>query len=334
MGVRTGPVAASAQAHRAAQPTIRAVFTRPGLRSVTGSAQKHEILGARLGIRGLPADLIRDPVVHLEVPGAGPQAAYLALLSGRCNQGELQGSRQGGSPVPAGERCTSGGCKAVGSDATAVAAGNAEGLDRDAAFPHVSCSPRRMVVPVLVAEFLRRDIAVGEDMLKNGSRTFGAHRTDPSKQPIRDLPQRGSRRADMSRSRSAGSTPRAAASFASVRRVMLRSPRSMAPTYVRWRPHCSARPSCERPLAARSRRMLLAAMRRRSYRMTHRCHSCYVLVYRLNIAATGIKPTLLADHIMDRNGHVLPYVRFQGGRLALTEEALQVLAGESRRSRE
>jgi hypothetical protein len=68
--------------------------------------------------------------------------------------------------------------------------------------------------------------------------------------------------------------------------------------------------------------------------MTHRCHSCYVLVYRLNIAATGIKPTLLADHIMDRNGHVLPYVRFQGGRLALTEEALQVLAGESRRSRE
>jgi hypothetical protein len=58
----------------------------------------------------------------------------------------------------------------------------------------------------------------------------------------------------------------------------------------------------------------------------------YQHAYPLGVAQE--EPTLVADHIMDRNGHILPYVRFQGGRLVLTEEALQVLAGESRRSRE
>ena len=36
-------------------------------------------------------------------------------------------------------------------------------------------------------------------------------------------------------------------------------------------------------------------------------------------------PKLVADHITDRNGHILPYVKFKGGRLALTPEALRVL---------
>ncbi len=37
------------------------------------------------------------------------------------------------------------------------------------------------------------------------------------------------------------------------------------------------------------------------------------------------EPQLIADHIVDKNGHVLPYVRFEGGRFAIEEEALAVI---------
>lgn len=36
-------------------------------------------------------------------------------------------------------------------------------------------------------------------------------------------------------------------------------------------------------------------------------------------------PTLVADYITDKNGHILPYVRFVGGTMKLTSEALAVL---------
>ncbi|GIK58672.1 MAG: AccI family restriction endonuclease [Chloroflexi bacterium] len=37
------------------------------------------------------------------------------------------------------------------------------------------------------------------------------------------------------------------------------------------------------------------------------------------------EPTLTAKHIVDKNGHILPYVHFVGGQLVLRDEALQVL---------
>jgi hypothetical protein len=36
-------------------------------------------------------------------------------------------------------------------------------------------------------------------------------------------------------------------------------------------------------------------------------------------------PSLVAESITDKNGHILPYVRFQGGKLALSREVLEVL---------
>lgn len=36
-------------------------------------------------------------------------------------------------------------------------------------------------------------------------------------------------------------------------------------------------------------------------------------------------PTFKADSITDKNGHVLPFVRFEGGKFSLTSEAIQVL---------
>jgi hypothetical protein len=48
-------------------------------------------------------------------------------------------------------------------------------------------------------------------------------------------------------------------------------------------------------------------------------------------------PKLKAASLTDKNGHVLPYVRFSGGRLAMSGEAMSVLAAlsesRSRRSR-
>lgn len=37
------------------------------------------------------------------------------------------------------------------------------------------------------------------------------------------------------------------------------------------------------------------------------------------------EPTLVAAHIIDKNGHILPYVRFDGGSLGLSPEASRVL---------
>jgi hypothetical protein len=38
------------------------------------------------------------------------------------------------------------------------------------------------------------------------------------------------------------------------------------------------------------------------------------------------EPELVADHLIDKNGHILPYVRFKGGALKLRQEALKVMA--------
>jgi hypothetical protein len=48
-------------------------------------------------------------------------------------------------------------------------------------------------------------------------------------------------------------------------------------------------------------------------------------LYAYHLATTIEEPRLVADSITDRNGHILPYVRFEGGRAQLTTEAIQVL---------
>jgi len=49
--------------------------------------------------------------------------------------------------------------------------------------------------------------------------------------------------------------------------------------------------------------------------------------YAYPLATTTEPPTLTADRIIDKNGHILPYVRFSGGRIRLTEKAITVLRG-------
>lgn len=47
--------------------------------------------------------------------------------------------------------------------------------------------------------------------------------------------------------------------------------------------------------------------------------------YAYHLADAVQEPELQARYIEDKNGHILPYVHFQGGRMALTSEALSVL---------
>ena len=49
--------------------------------------------------------------------------------------------------------------------------------------------------------------------------------------------------------------------------------------------------------------------------------------YAYPLGETRREPALVADQITDRNGHILPYVRFEGGSLAISPDALRVLAG-------
>jgi len=48
-------------------------------------------------------------------------------------------------------------------------------------------------------------------------------------------------------------------------------------------------------------------------------HYCYC------VGEAVEEPSLLAASITDKNGHILPYVKFQGGRLALSQETLRML---------
>lgn len=48
--------------------------------------------------------------------------------------------------------------------------------------------------------------------------------------------------------------------------------------------------------------------------------------YAYSLGETVQEPMLVADQITDRNGHILPYVRFEGGSLAISPEALHVLS--------
>ncbi|MDB9454739.1 AccI family restriction endonuclease [Dolichospermum circinale CS-534/05] len=49
----------------------------------------------------------------------------------------------------------------------------------------------------------------------------------------------------------------------------------------------------------------------------------YHYAYHLGISTE--KPTLLPDYIEDKNGHILPYVKFAGGSLQITQNALKIL---------
>jgi hypothetical protein len=52
-------------------------------------------------------------------------------------------------------------------------------------------------------------------------------------------------------------------------------------------------------------------------------HYAYQHAYQLGEAHE--QPSLIAASIIDKNGHVLPYVKFDGGSLTLSEQALAVL---------
>ncbi len=49
--------------------------------------------------------------------------------------------------------------------------------------------------------------------------------------------------------------------------------------------------------------------------------------YAYRVGESKEEPELTAAHIVDKNGHILPYVKFEGGRFRLHPEALQVLYG-------
>ena len=52
-------------------------------------------------------------------------------------------------------------------------------------------------------------------------------------------------------------------------------------------------------------------------------HYAYPDAYPVGVSEE--EPQLAAAHIVDRNGHILPYVRFQGGKLSLLPEAFATL---------
>ena len=49
----------------------------------------------------------------------------------------------------------------------------------------------------------------------------------------------------------------------------------------------------------------------------------YHYAYLLGLAVES--PTLIPDFVQDKNGHILPFVRFEGGKLELNQEALAIL---------
>jgi len=54
--------------------------------------------------------------------------------------------------------------------------------------------------------------------------------------------------------------------------------------------------------------------------------------YAYCLGETTEEPALAAESITDKNGHILPYVRFQGGKFSLSPKALEVLDTAARRN--
>jgi hypothetical protein len=52
--------------------------------------------------------------------------------------------------------------------------------------------------------------------------------------------------------------------------------------------------------------------------------------YAYELGEAREEPSLVAAHIIDKNGHIMPYVKFDGGSMTLTEIALAVLAEAER----
>ena len=47
--------------------------------------------------------------------------------------------------------------------------------------------------------------------------------------------------------------------------------------------------------------------------------------YGYSVGSVEVEPSLVAASLKDRNGHILPYVRFEGGSLSMSDEALDVM---------
>jgi hypothetical protein len=56
--------------------------------------------------------------------------------------------------------------------------------------------------------------------------------------------------------------------------------------------------------------------------------------YAYELGEAREQPALIAAHIIDKNGHIMPYVKFDGGSMTLTETALAVLEEAERRKNE
>lgn len=56
--------------------------------------------------------------------------------------------------------------------------------------------------------------------------------------------------------------------------------------------------------------------------------------YAYPIGQAREESNLVADHVTDRNGHILPYVRFEGGSLAISQGALDILHQMSSKHRD
>lgn len=56
--------------------------------------------------------------------------------------------------------------------------------------------------------------------------------------------------------------------------------------------------------------------------------------YAYELGEAREEPELIATHIIDKNGHIMPYVKFDGGSMTLTDTALEVLAAAERRKHE
>ena len=55
--------------------------------------------------------------------------------------------------------------------------------------------------------------------------------------------------------------------------------------------------------------------------------------YAYSLGESETEPNLIADSIVDKNGHILPYVKFEGGKLTLNKEVYRVLEKALKESR-
>lgn len=169
------PVACAADRLIVGLKPIWAVLTRPGLPPIARTTKQHKIIGGNIA-RLIARDLVRDPMVDLQITGFIICSTDCTFAIKSVNQLVLEvfGPNLSSSFSAGFHFC--GIAEPVSGDLSAVSCRYLERLQWNLLFAHIARGARCVIVSILLAQILCRDVAMRQNMVDNGLCAFRGYR--------------------------------------------------------------------------------------------------------------------------------------------------------------